>query len=68
MISNMVRVRSTGLMAHNTKEIINLAKRMDTVHSYGLINPLTRVILSTITYMVMELTSGLTTESIPAIG
>lgn len=55
-------------MVHNTKEITNTERRMDLVHSFGLTNLLTKVILWTITYMVMELTNGLTIESIPAIG
>ena len=55
-------------MVHNTKEITNSERRMDMVHSFGLINPLTKVTLWTITYTVMELTNGLTIESIPAIG
>ena len=68
MINSMVRVKSTGLMVHNMKETTNLEKKMAMAHSFGLINLLTKEILSTITYMAMELTNGLTIESIPAIG
>ena len=43
MISNMVRVRSIGQMAHNMREIISLVKRTDMVLSYGQTNLLTKV-------------------------
>ena len=40
MISNMDKVKNTGQMVLNTKELINMVKKMDMVNSCGLINHL----------------------------
>ena len=68
MINSMERVRNIGLMVLNMKEITNKVKKTEKVLSYGLINHHIKEILSIIIYMVTEPISGLTTESIVAIG
>jgi len=68
MISNTDKEKNTGQMVHNTKEPINTAKKTDMVNSCGLINPLTAVPLSIITFTVMVNIDGPITENTLEIG
>ena len=68
MISSMVLERNTGLMVLNTKETINMVKRMVTVNSYGQINLHIVVTLLTIIFMGRGDTGGLMVVNIAEIG
>ena len=67
-ISNTDKEKNIGQMVLNMKELINTVKKTDMVNSYGLINPLTAVPSSIITFTVTENIDGLITENTLEIG
>ena len=58
MISNMEKVKKNGLMAPNMRAHTNTAKKKALAHLIGLMDRVTKVILSIITLMERELISG----------
>jgi hypothetical protein len=67
-ISSMVTGRRLGLMVPATRESTKMEKKMASESSTGLMDPLIRVNLLTITFMVSAYTHGLMAASTMAIG